>query len=297
MPKIIDLTGWRFGRLVVLRLADDQTKTPQDTTARWLCQCDCGNVVVRSRKLLRSGCVNSCGCLARDTGNRLKDLTGQRFGRLTVLRRADNAKSGNARWLCRCDCGRTSIATGTALRTGKIQSCGCMAQDIRYSRRTDLTGQRFGRLVAIEYVKDANGDTSWRCRCDCGKETVVTAGNLINGNTHSCGCLAQDMGRANVPLMLDAALRDGTNVQVLSKKTKSKLGVRGVYEVKDKECPYEAKLILRKETLLRKRFKTFAEAVAARESAEEKYLAPLARKWAAEDKKRRAKNARTKKRH
>lgn len=60
MSKIIDLTGRRFGRLVVLRLADDQTKTPQDTTARWLCRCNCGNVVVRSRKLLRSGCVNSC---------------------------------------------------------------------------------------------------------------------------------------------------------------------------------------------------------------------------------------------
>lgn len=292
MSKIIDLTGRRFGRLVVLRLADDQTKTPQDTTARWLCRCNCGNVVVRSRKLLRSGCVNSCGCLAQDTGNRLKDLTGQRFGRLTVLRRADNAKSGNARWLCRCDCGHTSIVTGTALRSGKIQSCGCLAQDIRYSRRTDLAGRRFGRLVVIEYVKDGNGDTSWLCRCDCGKETVVTAGNLINGNTRSCGCLAQDTGRANVPLMLDAALRDGTNVQVLSKKTKSKLGIRGVYEVDDKEYPYEAKLILRKEILLRKRFKTFEEAVVARKDAEEKYLASLARKWAEEDAK---KERRTKK--
>ena len=144
----------------------------------------------------------------------------------------------------------------------------------------------------IEYVKDGNGDTSWLCRCDCGKETVVTAGNLINGNTRSCGCLAQDTGRANVPLMLDAALRDGTNVQVLSKKTKSKLGIRGVYEVNDREYPYEAKLILRKEILLRKRFKTFEEAVVARKDAEEKYLAPLARKWAEEDAK---KERRTKK--
>lgn len=56
----------------------------------------------------------------------LRNLVGQRFGKLTVLRRAkENAKSGNARWVCRCDCGSTSTVIGSQLRRGHTTSCGC----------------------------------------------------------------------------------------------------------------------------------------------------------------------------
>ena len=55
---------------------------------------------------------------------KLVDLTGQRFGRLVVLRRADNIGRQTA-WLCKCDCGNESIVLGYALRRGTIQSCGC----------------------------------------------------------------------------------------------------------------------------------------------------------------------------
>lgn len=51
-------------------------------------------------------------------------------------------------------------------------------------KRHDLTGQRFGRLVAVEYA----GNSRWRCRCDCGGETMVLTGNLTHGHTTSCGC-------------------------------------------------------------------------------------------------------------
>lgn len=53
----------------------------------------------------------------------------------------------------------------------------------------DLTGERYGRLVVLEYVGRAKSKTSlWRCRCDCGNETTVRASNLRNGHTKSCGC-------------------------------------------------------------------------------------------------------------
>lgn len=52
-------------------------------------------------------------------------------------------------------------------------------------KRIDLTGQKFHRLTAVEYV----GNRKWRCICDCGKETVVGAYELKSGNTKSCGCL------------------------------------------------------------------------------------------------------------
>jgi len=56
----------------------------------------------------------------------LKDLTGQRFGRLTVEHRSGNAKHGQqAKWLCRCDCGEYSTCYGANLRKGTSTSCGC----------------------------------------------------------------------------------------------------------------------------------------------------------------------------
>lgn len=53
------------------------------------------------------------------------DLSGQRFGRLTVIRRAEN-KRGRVAWLCRCDCGANTIASADKLRSGHTQSCGCI---------------------------------------------------------------------------------------------------------------------------------------------------------------------------
>ena len=52
----------------------------------------------------------------------------------------------------------------------------------------DLTGQRFGKLIAIEYYKKS-GRTMWKCKCDCGNEVVVSASHLKDGHTKSCGCL------------------------------------------------------------------------------------------------------------
>jgi hypothetical protein len=48
-----------------------------------------------------------------------------------------------------------------------------------------LTGNRYGKLVALEWARGSR----WRCRCDCGKETVVLTANLTRGNTASCGCI------------------------------------------------------------------------------------------------------------
>lgn len=54
-------------------------------------------------------------------------------------------------------------------------------------KRLDITGERYGRLVAIERLQ---GNVSpWRFKCDCGKETIVPLGRVRGGNTKSCGCL------------------------------------------------------------------------------------------------------------
>lgn len=57
----------------------------------------------------------------------------------------------------------------------------------------DLTGQRFGRLVAIEPTKQRNrGAVVWRCKCDCGTECLTTSTSLIRGKK-SCGCLKHEI--------------------------------------------------------------------------------------------------------
>lgn len=61
--------------------------------------------------------------------NYAPDLTGQRFGMLTVVERAENSKAGRSRWVCRCDCGNKTVVESGHLRSGDIKSCGCMAKE------------------------------------------------------------------------------------------------------------------------------------------------------------------------
>lgn len=57
-------------------------------------------------------------------------------------------------------------------------------------KRIDLTGQRFGRLVVLDFFGyDHNRKALWNCQCDCGNQKVIRANELRCGKTHSCGCL------------------------------------------------------------------------------------------------------------
>lgn len=58
--------------------------------------------------------------------SKLIDLTGQKFAKLTVIKRAENAKNGNVRWECVCECGNKTIVTGGNLKSGTVKSCGCL---------------------------------------------------------------------------------------------------------------------------------------------------------------------------
>jgi hypothetical protein len=64
--------------------------------------------------------------------------------------------------------------------------------------RVDITGQRFGRLVALERLGAISGaNASWRCRCDCGNEHTVALHMLRQGFTRSCGCLRRESAARN----------------------------------------------------------------------------------------------------
>jgi hypothetical protein len=115
------------------------------------------------------------------------DITGQKFGKLTVVSLTDKKKNdGCAIWLCRCDCGNMFEAKSTQLRGGFVTSCGC-------AYRKHLEGQKFNRLTVIEFSHiDKHGKAVWKCLCDCGSISFVTTGSLTTGNTESCGCINRE---------------------------------------------------------------------------------------------------------
>lgn len=60
---------------------------------------------------------------------KLIDLTGQRFGRLVVLYRAENDNQNRPKWMCRCNCGAEKVFKGVLLRNSKSRSCGCLRRE------------------------------------------------------------------------------------------------------------------------------------------------------------------------
>jgi len=133
-------------------------------------------------------------------------MTGQRIGNLTVESRYD-ISGGNARWLCRCDCGGTSIVQGGHLRNRRTQSCGCRKgrrpNAVRKTERAargprghfaeDITGHRFGRYVVLSKAETRARKAYWSCRCDCGIEKEVCGSHLRRGRVLSCGCLNREL--------------------------------------------------------------------------------------------------------
>lgn len=116
------------------------------------------------------------------------DLSGQRFGRLTAIER-----SSGSTWRCLCDCGNEHFVASSVLRNGSVKSCGCLRRELARDRRksVDLSGRRFGKLTVLHQLdrEEFRGKGKfYRCLCDCGRESEVSAHSLLTGNTKSCGC-------------------------------------------------------------------------------------------------------------
>ena len=177
--KAMDLTGKRYNRLTVIRRSD---KPPQNGAVFWECKCDCGNIKEVTTSNLINGLVKSCGCLRG--GKPPKDLTGQVFGMLTALYPTDKRSGTNVDWMCKCECGNIVKRSTAELRDGGVKSCGCL-------NKRDITGKRFGKLVALRPTEQRTpqGYVIWECRCDCGNTVLADVNSLRNNRKKSCGCL------------------------------------------------------------------------------------------------------------
>lgn len=155
---------------------------------------------------------------------------GVRYNCLTPL----NKEPYNGReetWLCRCDCGRTTKATKSQLLRGGKKSCGCSRKKSP-PNMLDLSGQRFGRLVAIRISgRTKNLNVLWLCKCDCGNEVLANATSLRRGDTVSCGCALQDQIMLAADTLRERYTVDGVVVPALTRKTRadSKSGHKGIY--------------------------------------------------------------------
>jgi hypothetical protein len=142
------------------------------------------------------------------------NLTGQVFSNLQVMYQLPT-ENNHSMWWCQCLCGNEIAAQGRLLTRGGIKSCGCF-QHRTASNFRDLTGQVFGKLT-VKSIDPASvkAKIHWFCRCECGKEVRVAAGNLTSGHTTSCGCnrlrskLKNRVGERNGRLVIEAYVGPG----------------------------------------------------------------------------------------
>lgn len=271
-----DLTGQRFGLLTAV----EPTAERKNGYTVWRCRCDCGGEILAPSRYLKNGWTADCGCVPKE--KRRRDLTGQRFGRLTVLEDTGRTDArGHCLWRCRCDCGNEVETTSGQLLAGYKKSCGCLALSRRRAPKReaprvrpepeDLTGRRFGDLEVLSCAGRRDGQRFWLCRCDCGKELEVRQSNLLSGHTKSCGCRAQ--------LKKNIHFVDGTCVEQLRSRKPSASntsGVRGVYKDKKRDL-WASQITFQGKTTYLGGYRRKSDAVRARQRAEEVFDDFLAR--------------------
>lgn len=120
-----------------------------------------------------------------------REVLGEVFGLLTVIKFIRKDKNGEEIYLCKCSCGKERECRKSALLYENMKNCGCLNKKTGQKVK-DLTGQRFGRWTVLERGENIGRATAWKCKCDCGTIKNVNGNSLKQGGTLSCGCLAVD---------------------------------------------------------------------------------------------------------
>lgn len=268
-----DLTGKRFGKLIVECASDDYISPQGAHMAKWRCICDCGNKIDVLGMSLKNGDCTSCGCFIKEYQSIRKrnvmDLSGNKYGDLEVISKIENKKP--TKYLCNCSCGKSVEIYQKDLTSGRKTHCGCKTVKVKKYKeieggkkrtaervigniygelfvidelephitpngskqrivkcrcscgneviirltsakssgmcrnckskenRVDISGKRFGKLIVLSMAEDYISPSGHRlsqckCKCDCGKTTVVLMSQLVTGGTKSCGCISNTRG-------------------------------------------------------------------------------------------------------
>ena len=128
--------GKTYNWLTVIERDDEYKKQGKfvNTNTYYKCRCKCGNIIHVRINILTHGDVKSCGCMKEEQDkinlipNKMKDLTGQKFGHLTALTpfKNSNFQKNGYWWHCKCDCGNFTDVREICLVRGDTRSCGCI---------------------------------------------------------------------------------------------------------------------------------------------------------------------------
>ena len=108
-----------------------------------------------------------------------KDLTGQKFGKLTVIKMSEERGNNNQiKWICKCECGNIHIVTGESLRAGKSKSCGCLKHKDSYNKIQDREFALWKQLYNST-VKRRNKNKGF-------EENIISLQNFIKLSQEVC---------------------------------------------------------------------------------------------------------------
>ena len=197
-----DVVGQTFGFLTV-QSVEYRPSPCGKQRAYCTCACVCGTVVTRTLDSLCKSKQPSCGCKRAEIMQERcrKDLTGQKFGRLTVIEMLWKANE-STKCKCLCDCGNVVTALASGIKSGKTLSCGCLHSDrTRESNTKDWTGIKsdWGVTILRPYKQNDQGVWIWECECGlCGKHFYELPIKVLNGSQKSCGCAKRSSGEAHI---------------------------------------------------------------------------------------------------
>lgn len=142
-----DITGRKFGRLTAIKV----TGVNKNSSRVWECLCECGRLTYVGTSQLTGGNTKSCGCLVIDLIRlRRKDMSGKRFGKLTILGvNTNGTKKLSTSWDCLCDCGNIKSILISNLISGHSASCGC-SEGYKLSE-----GESSFNVVMTQYINNA----------------------------------------------------------------------------------------------------------------------------------------------
>ena len=198
------------------------------------------------------------------------DLLGRRFGKLTVIAEAASS-GGQARWVCRCDCGNECTVLAKNLMRGHSTSCGC-------KRRNDLTGQKIGRLTVLSRSdrRAPRGKRTvplWECLCECGEICYKATDTLTSPMTSMCARCAE---LNSVTSAIEKAGHVGgtqlTKLRDMKPGASNTSGVRGVIWDRNSN-KWRARLKFKGKLMSFGSYDRFEDAVEARKKAETEYFA------------------------
>lgn len=178
----LELVGKKFDNWTVEFIVG---KAMTNSSARYLCRCDCGRTRERDKCVIITKNCKNCG---------ICEIIGERFGRWFV-EDYEHSENNNRYYKCVCDCGRTRIVLSTNLKKGITNSCGKCNYE-------DLTNEHFGwwYVEGLSHKKqkpDKKSTIYWKCKCKCGNNGIVQSGSLKNGASKSCGCYLIHLHKTN----------------------------------------------------------------------------------------------------